>query len=87
MKDWAVDKWRDPLYPLVPALTGVTAEKHDSFIGNFDSWGKVLMDPPGKELIEGETDGFFLPVRRCLRATSEARGWLYPPGTAIPRHS
>ena len=57
MKDWAVDNGATHYTHWFQPLTGVTAEKHDSFIGNFDSQGKVLMDLSGKELIKGETDG------------------------------
>ena len=61
MKDWAVDNGATHYTHWFQPLTGVTAEKHDSFIGNFDSQGKVLMDLSGKELIKGETDGSSFP--------------------------
>lgn len=48
MKDWAVDNGATHYTHWFQPLTGVTAEKHDSFIGNFDSQGKVLMDLSGK---------------------------------------
>ncbi len=67
MKDWAVDNGATHYTHWFQPLTGVTAEKHDSFIGNFDSQGKVLMDLSGKELIKGETGRFFFPVRRPAR--------------------
>ena len=74
MKDWAVDNGATHYTHWFQPLTGVTAEKHDSFIGNFDSQGKVLMDLSGKELIKGETDGSSFPSGG-LRATFEARGY------------
>ena len=55
-------------------LTGVTAEKHDSFITSPDAAGRVLMDLSGKELIKGEADGSSFPSGG-LRATFEARGY------------
>ena len=73
-QDW---KTRPALFTTaspVLTLTGVTAEKHDSFIGNFDSQGKVLMDLSGKELIKGETDGSSFPSGG-LRETCSARGY------------
>ena len=73
-QDW---KTRPALFTTaspVLTLTGVTAEKHDSFIGNFDSQGKVLMDLSGKELIKGEPDASSFPSGG-LRATFEARGY------------
>lgn len=74
MKDWAVDNGATHYTHWFQPLTGVTAEKHDSFIGNFDSQGKVLMDLSGKELIKGEIRWFFFPSAG-LRATFEARGY------------
>ena len=81
MKDWAVDNGATHYTHWFQPLTGVTAEKHDSFIGNFDSQGKVLMDLSGKELIKGETDGSSFPSGG-LRATFEAR--LYRLGLHFP---
>ena len=75
MKDWAVDNGATHYTHWFQPLTGVTAEKHDSFIGNFDSQGKVLMDLSGKELIKGETDGSSFPSGG-LRATFEVPGIL-----------
>ena len=74
MKDWAVDNGATHYTHWFQPLTGVTAEKHDSFIGNFDSQGKVLMDLSGKELIKGEPDASSFPSGG-LRATFEARGY------------
>ena len=83
MKDWAVDNGATHYTHWFQPLTGVTAEKHDSFIGNFDSQGKVLMDLSGKELIKGETDGSSFPAA-CARPSRPAD---IPLGTALPRHS
>ena len=55
-------------------MTGVTAEKHDSFISAPDSEGKVIMEFSGKELIKGEPDASSFPSGG-LRATFEARGY------------
>ena len=74
MKRWAIEQGATHYTHWFQPLTGVTAEKHDSFIGNFDSQGKVLMDLSGKELIKGETDGSSFPSGG-LRATFEARGY------------
>ncbi len=74
MKEWAVDNGATHYTHWFQPLTGVTAEKHDSFIGSPDSSGKVIMDLSGKELIKGETDGSSFPSGG-LRATFEARGY------------
>ena len=84
MKDWAVDNGATHYTHWFQPLTGVTAEKHDSFIGNFDSQGKVLMDLSGKELIKGETDGSSFPSGGRARPSRPAD---IPLGTALPRHS
>ena len=69
MKDWAVDNGATHYTHWFQPLTGVTAEKHDSFITSPDAAGRVLMDLSGKELIKGEADG------SSFRATFEARGY------------
>ena len=74
MKEWAVENGATHYTHWFQPLTGVTAEKHDSFIGSPDAAGKVLMDLSGKELIKGETDGSSFPSGG-LRATFEARGY------------
>lgn len=74
MKDWAVDNGATHYTHWFQPLTGVTAEKHDSFIGSPDAAGKVIMDLSGKELIKGEADGSSFPSGG-LRATFEARGY------------
>ena len=74
MKDWAVDNGATHYTHWFQPMTGVTAEKHNSFISNPDSNGKILMELSGKELIKGETDGSSFPTGG-LRATFEARGY------------
>lgn len=74
MKDWAVDNGATHYTHWFQPMTGVTAEKHDSFISSPDAYGKVLMDLSGKELIKGEADGSSFPSGG-LRATFEARGY------------
>ena len=74
MKDWAVDNGATHYTHWFQPLTGVTAEKHDSFITSPDAAGRVLMDLSGKELIKGEADGSSFPSVG-LRATFEARGY------------
>lgn len=74
MKDWAVDNGATHYTHWFQPLTGVTAEKHDSFICSPDAAGKVIMDLSGKELIKGEADGSSFPSGG-LRATFEARGY------------
>ncbi|MBQ6314833.1 MAG: glutamine synthetase III [Mogibacterium sp.] len=73
MKNWAVSKGATHYTHWFQPLTGVTAEKHDSFIqGSPD--GGVIMDFSGKELIKGEPDASSFPSGG-LRATFEARGY------------
>lgn len=74
MKEWAVDNGATHYTHWFQPLTGVTAEKHDSFIGAPDAAGRVIMDLSGKDLIKGETDGSSFPSGG-LRATFEARGY------------
>ena len=62
-------------------MTGITAEKHDSFINRL-AMAKVIMDFSGKELVKGEPDASSFPSGG-LRATFEARG--YTPGIQPPR--
>ncbi len=73
MKNWAVEKGATHFTHWFQPMTGITAEKHDSFIypvGN----GKVIMEFSGKELIKGEPDASSFPSGG-LRATFEARGY------------
>lgn len=74
MKEWAIEKGATHYSHWFQPLTGVTAEKHDSFISAPMSNGKVLMSFSGKELIKGEPDASSFPSGG-LRATFEARGY------------
>ena len=74
MKDWALEKGATHYTHWFQPLTGVTAEKHDSFISAPKENGKVLMEFSGKELIKGESDASSFPSGG-LRATFEARGY------------
>ena len=73
MKEWAIEKGATHYTHWFQPLTGVTAEKHDSFISAPLPNGKVLMSFSGKELIKGEPDASSFPSGG-LRATFEARG-------------
>ena len=74
MKEWAIEQGATHFTHWFQPLTGVTAEKHDSFITAPDSEGRVLMSFSGKELIKGEPDASSFPSGG-LRATCEARGY------------
>ena len=74
MKEWAIEKGATHYTHWFQPLTGVTAEKHDSFISAPLPSGKVLMSFSGKELIKGEPDASSFPSGG-LRATFEARGY------------
>ena len=74
MKEWAIEKGATHYSHWFQPLTGVTAEKHDSFISAPLPSGKVLMSFSGKELIKGEPDASSFPSGG-LRATFEARGY------------
>ncbi len=74
MKEWAIEKGATHYTHWFQPLTGVTAEKHDSFITSPLPSGKVLMSFSGKELIKGEPDASSFPSGG-LRATFEARGY------------
>jgi glutamine synthetase len=73
MRDWAIEKGASHYTHWFHPLTGLTAEKHDSFISPTGD-GKVLMEFSGKELIKGEPDASSFPSGG-LRATFEARGY------------
>ena len=73
MKDWAVENGATHFTHWFQPLTGITAEKHDSFIAPAPD-GRVIMDFSGKELIKGEPDASSFPSGG-LRATFEARGY------------
>ena len=73
MKDWALEKGATHYAHWFQPLTGITSEKHDSFITPKDD-GSVLMSFSGKELVQGEPDASSFPSGG-LRATFEARGY------------
>ena len=73
MKDWAIEKGATHYTHWFQPMTGVTAEKHDSFISPTDAGG-VIMEFSGKELVRGEPDASSFPSGG-LRATFEARGY------------
>ena len=73
MKDWAIEKGATHFTHWFQPMTGITAEKHDSFLTPV-SGGKVMMEFSGKELIMGESDASSFPSGG-LRATFEARGY------------
>ena len=73
MKDWAVEKGATHFTHWFQPMTGLTAEKHDSFISPTPDGG-VIMELSGKELIKGEPDASSFPSGG-LRATFEARGY------------
>lgn len=73
MKEWAVSKGATHFTHWFQPMTGITAEKHDSFL-TVDKGGSVIMDFSGKELTKGEPDASSFPSGG-LRATFEARGY------------
>ncbi|MBQ8643013.1 MAG: glutamine synthetase III [Clostridia bacterium] len=73
MKDWAIEKGCTHYTHWFQPLTGVTAEKHDSFISPIGD-GNIIMEFSGKELVRGESDASSFPSGG-LRATFEARGY------------
>ncbi len=73
MKDWAIEKGATHFTHWFQPMTGITAEKHDSFISP-DADGKIIMEFSGKELVRGESDASSFPSGG-LRATFEARGY------------
>lgn len=73
MKDWAVEKGATHFTHWFQPMTGITAEKHDSFISPQKN-GTVIMNFSGKELVKGEPDGSSFPSGG-IRATCEARGY------------
>ncbi len=73
MKDWAISLGATHYTHWFQPMTGITAEKHDSFISP-DKEGRVIMEFSGKELVRGETDASSFPSGG-LRATFEARGY------------
>ena len=73
IKDWAIEKGATHYSHWFQPMTGITAEKHDSFINPTED-GKVILEFSGKELIKGEADGSSFPSGG-LRVTFEARGY------------
>ena len=73
MKDWAIERGATHFTHWFQPMTGVTAEKHDSFIAPAAD-GKIIMEFTGKELVSGESDASSFPSGG-LRATFEARGY------------
>lgn len=73
MKDWALEKGATHYTHWFQPLTGLTAEKHDSFISPTDD-GRVIMEFSGKELVKGEPDASSFP-NGGIRSTFEARGY------------
>ena len=73
MKDWALEHGCTHFTHWFQPMTGITAEKHESFISP-TAEGRVIMDFSGKELIQGEPDASSFPSGG-LRATFEARGY------------
>ncbi|MBQ7939281.1 MAG: glutamine synthetase III [Clostridia bacterium] len=73
MKDWAIEQGATHFTHWFQPMTGITAEKHDSFISPTEG-GNVIMEFSGKELIQGEPDASSFPSGG-LRATFEARGY------------
>ena len=73
MKDWAIEKGATHFTHWFQPMTGITAEKHDSFISPTAD-GNVIMEFSGKELVKGEPDASSFPSGG-LRATFEARGY------------
>ena len=73
MKDWAIERGATHFTHWFQPMTGITAEKHDSFISPKDG-GKIIMEFSGQELIKGEPDASSFPSGG-LRATFEARGY------------
>ena len=89
MKTWALEHGATHFTHWFQPLSGVTAEKHDSFINNAGG-GRVMMDFSGKELVRGEPDASSFP-NGGLRATFEARGYrrqpLHPDGVLLLQRS
>ena len=73
MKEWAIENGATHFTHWFQPMTGVTAEKHDSFISPIEN-GEIIMDFSGKELVKGEPDASSFPSGG-LRATFEARGY------------
>ena len=87
MKNWAVSRGATHYTHWFQPLTGVTAEKHDSFIGHYDPLGRPLLEFNGDLLVRGEPDASSFPSGG-LRSTSQARGYTLwdPQSPAFLRH-
>src|SRR5688500_16564212 len=83
MKEWALEKGATHYTHVFQPLTGLTAEKHDSFFGPAGD-GVALAEFSGKELIQGEPDASSFPTGG-VRATFQARGYTAraPPGPGV----
>ena len=82
MKDWAIEKGATHYSHWFQPLTGITAEKHDSFLTPAAE-GKIIMSFSGKELIKGEPDASSFPSGG-YRSTFEARGYTVWDPTSFP---
>src|SRR5918993_2962835 len=82
MKDWAIEKGATHYTHIFQPMTGITAEKHDSFLAP-DAGGGALAEFSGKELVKGEPDASSFPSGG-LRATFEARGYTAWDPTSPP---
>lgn len=82
MKNWAISKGATHYSHWFQPLTGITAEKHDSFLSPIEE-GKVIMSFSGKELIKGEPDASSFP-NGGKRSTFEARGYTVWDPTSYP---
>ena len=82
MKNWAISKGATHYSHWFQPLTGITAEKHDSFLTPADE-GKIIMSFSGKELIKGEPDASSFP-NGGKRSTFEARGYTVWDPTSYP---
>ena len=85
MKEWAVEKGATHYCHWFQPMTGVTAEKHNSFISPIQG-GKAILEFSGKELIRGESDASSFPSGG-LRATFEARGYTHGIRHRVPLSS
>ena len=74
MKDWAIEQGATHFTHWFQPMTGITAEKHDSFISPDGAGGGIIMEFSGKELVRGESDASSFPSGG-LRSTFEARGY------------
>ena len=83
MKDWAIERGATHYTHWFQPLTGVTAEKHDSFISAPDTEGRIIMEFSGKELIRASRMPLPSPPEACA---PPSRPGDIPHGTVLPRH-